>query len=92
VRTQQDLLLFLCSALGTIAVPTLEALNTTTSIDKLLSTGVKRMALVTQLDVEIRFRGTGHKGVPTRAVHGSHYIIWMDVALHIVLFPSLTTH
>jgi len=92
VRTQQDLLLFLCSALGTIAVPTLEALNTATSIDKLLSTGVKRMALVTQLDVEIRFRGTGHKGVPTRAVHGSHYIIWMDVALHIVLFPSLTTH
>jgi len=70
-----------------------EFLNTTSSINNLLLTGVERMTLRTYFNVHI-FLGYGRassKLVATAASYLNLVVIWMDIRSHIVFSFSRFT-
>src|SRR5215471_1611171 len=62
--------------------PLLEALDATARVDELLLAGVERVALRADLDVQLGLGGACHERVATRAVHGRHDVLGMDIGLH----------
>ncbi len=65
-----------------LAITPLEALNSSSGIDELLLTRVKRMAFAAELYVEFRLSRFGHKSVATRAVDVRDHVIWVNFRLH----------
>src|ERR1019366_1424818 len=64
------------------AVATLEALDASTGVDQLLLAGEERVALVAQLDVQVRLGRARLEGVPARAAHGGLDVLGVDLCLH----------
>ena len=64
------------------AVLPIELVNTSARLGSLLLAGVERMALGTDLNVDIFLRGACHKCIPAVAGHSCLIILWMDTLSH----------
>ena len=71
-------------ASGPSAETLAELLDAPALVDHLLLTRVKRVAGHTDVDLEILAKGgPGSVFRATAALHGHHFILWMDVRLHV---------
>jgi hypothetical protein len=67
---------------GTSCKFVLEFLNSTRRIHKFQFAGVKRVANITNVDLQFLASTTGQETVPTSASHGGLLIIWVDAVFH----------
>ena len=65
------------------AVLPIELVNTSARLGSLLLASVERMALGTDLNVDILLRGACYKGIPAVAGHRCLIILWMDSFSHV---------
>ena len=74
----------------TSAVPLVESLNASTSVDQLLLTREVRVALVAQFDLHQAALGAScHERISTRALDRCLFVLWMDVCLHFDLLEMV---
>jgi len=67
---------------------TIELVNTSASLDGLLLSGIERMALRTNLNMDIFLGGTSHELVPAVTYNLCLIILWMDSLTHITFTSS----
>ena len=66
-----------------LAVPTVEALHTTTRVDQLLLAGEERMAFIAQFEDLLATAGrAGLEGASARTTNGHDLVIGVDIGFH----------
>lgn len=68
-----------------LAVTFFKALNTSSSVNQLLLTGVKRVAGRTDLSADLFFGGARLECITAQALNGNLEIIWVDTFSHLFL-------
>src|SRR5205807_2871731 len=74
------------------AVAALEALDPSARVHQLLLARVEGVALVAQLDVEVRLGRAGREGVAARAAHARLHVVGMNLGFHVCLLAPEPLH
>ena len=81
--TQLLLLFGFCqAAVGTCGKLLLELVDSTSRINKLQFTGVERVAIIANIDLQLRSRAASCERVTTTAFNGCFLVVWVDAFFH----------
>ena len=72
----------------TLAILSIELFDTSRRVDKLLLSGIERMAVRTNINVNIFYGGMDLDLIPTRTPCFGLEVFWVDIRLHEVLTMS----